>query len=77
MSQGEEVLTGQIVDTNSAWLSERLVKLGFSVSRHNTVGDSLDDLINVFLEITTRTDVCICTGGLGPTSDDLTAQAVS
>jgi competence/damage-inducible protein CinA-like protein len=77
LSQGEEVLTGQIVDTNSAWLSERLVKLGFSVSRHNTVGDRLDDLINVFLEITTRADVCICTGGLGPTSDDLTAQAVS
>ncbi|MEE9424113.1 MAG: competence/damage-inducible protein A [Methylococcales bacterium] len=77
LSQGEEVLTGQIVDTNSAWLSERLVKLGFSVTRHNTVGDRLDDLIDVFLEITTRADVCICTGGLGPTSDDLTAQAVS
>ncbi len=77
LSQGEEVLTGQIVDTNSAWLSEKLVKLGFTVTRHNTVGDRLDDLINVFLEITTRSDVCICTGGLGPTSDDLTAQAVS
>lgn len=77
LSQGEEVLTGQIVDTNSAWLSEKLVKLGFTVTRHNTVGDRLDDLINVFLEITTRADVCICTGGLGPTSDDLTAQAVS
>ncbi len=77
LSQGEEILTGQIVDTNSAWLSEKLVKLGFTVTRHNTVGDRLDDLINVFLEITTRADVCICTGGLGPTSDDLTAQAVS
>lgn len=77
LSQGEEVLTGQIVDTNSAWLSERLVKLGFTVTRHSTIGDRLDDMINVFQEITTRTDVCICTGGLGPTSDDLTAQAVS
>ncbi|MEE9412825.1 MAG: competence/damage-inducible protein A [Methylococcales bacterium] len=77
LSQGEEVLTGQIVDTNSAWLSERLVKLGFTVTRHNTVGDRLEDLINVFQETTRRADVCICTGGLGPTSDDLTAQAVS
>jgi competence/damage-inducible protein CinA-like protein len=77
LSQGEEVLTGQIVDTNSAWLSERLVKLGFTVTRHNTVGDRLDDLIDIFLEATRRADVCICTGGLGPTSDDLTTQAVS
>jgi competence/damage-inducible protein CinA-like protein len=77
LSQGEEVLTGQIVDTNSAWLSERLVTLGFAIARHNTVGDKLNDLVDVLLETTRRADVCICTGGLGPTSDDLTAQAVS
>ncbi|HFD11179.1 MAG TPA: competence/damage-inducible protein A, partial [Crenotrichaceae bacterium] len=77
ISQGEEVITGQIVDTNAAWLSERLTRLGFQITRHITVGDRLDDLITTFVEVTKRADVCICTGGLGPTSDDLTSQAVA
>lgn len=77
LSQGEEILTGQVVDTNAAWLSDKLIALGFRVSRHTTVGDRLEDLVNVFIEINQRADVCICTGGLGPTSDDLTAEAVA
>ena len=77
VSQGEEVLTGQIVDTNAAWLSEKLTSMGFKLTRHITVGDRLDDLMAVFTESSKRADVCICTGGLGPTSDDLTSQAVS
>ncbi|PPK71686.1 molybdenum cofactor synthesis domain-containing protein/competence/damage-inducible protein CinA-like protein [Methylobacter tundripaludum] len=76
-SQGEEVVTGQIVDTNAAWLSERAVALGFTVARHTAVGDKLDDLIALLREIAQRADCCICTGGLGPTSDDLTAEAVA
>ncbi len=76
-SQGEEVITGQTVDTNAAWLSEQVVTLGFTVTRHTAVGDKLDDLITLLREISTRTDCCICTGGLGPTSDDLTAEAVA
>lgn len=76
-SQGEEVVTGQTVDTNAAWLSEQVVSLGFTVTRHTAVGDKLNDLIALLQEISVRADCCLCTGGLGPTSDDLTAEAVS
>jgi nicotinamide-nucleotide amidase len=76
-SQGEEVVTGQIVDTNAAWLSEQAVAMGFTVTRHTAVGDKLDDLVVLLREISVRADCCICTGGLGPTSDDLTAEAVA
>jgi nicotinamide-nucleotide amidase len=76
-SQGEEIVTGQVVDTNAAWLSQQAVALGFNVTRHIAVGDKLEDLVQVLLDITTRADCCICTGGLGPTSDDLTAEAVA
>lgn len=74
-SQGEEVVSGQIVDSNAAWLSQRLNEMGFSVKRHTAVGDHLDDLIALIREIAVRADCCICTGGLGPTIDDLTAEA--
>jgi len=76
-SQGEEVITGQVVDTNAAWLSEKLVQMGFVVSRHTVVGDKLQDLVDLLQEISSRADFCICTGGLGPTLDDLTAEAVA
>lgn len=76
-SQGEEVVTGQIVDTNAAWLSEQVVNMGFTVTRHTAVGDKLNDLIALLREISVRADCCICTGGLGPTGDDLTAEAVA
>jgi competence/damage-inducible protein CinA-like protein len=76
-SQGEEVVSGQIVDTNAAWLAENAVRLGFNVSRHTAVGDKLNDLMALLNAIAERADCCICTGGLGPTSDDLTAQAVA
>jgi len=76
-SQGEEVVTGQIVDTNAAWLSQQLVDMGFAVKRHTAVGDDLQDLKTLLNEISQRSDCCICTGGLGPTIDDLTAKAVA
>ncbi|PKM13132.1 MAG: competence/damage-inducible protein A [Gammaproteobacteria bacterium HGW-Gammaproteobacteria-3] len=76
-SQGEEVVTGQTVDTNAAWLAQESVQLGFNVTRHTAVGDKLGDLVGLLREIATRADCCLCTGGLGPTSDDLTAEAVA
>ena len=76
-SQGNEVITGQTVDSNAAWLSRQLVTMGFNVSRHTTVGDKMDDLVALLQEIAERADCCICTGGLGPTVDDLTAEAVA
>jgi len=76
-SQGEEIVTGQTVDSNAAWLSEQAVRMGFAVTRHTAVGDKLGDLVDLLREISTRADACLCTGGLGPTSDDLTAEAVA
>jgi competence/damage-inducible protein CinA-like protein len=76
-SQGEEIVTGQVVDTNAAWLAQEAVTLGFSVTRHTAVGDKLDDLVQLLQDISIRADCCLCTGGLGPTSDDLTAEAVA
>lgn len=75
LSQGEELLHGDIADTNAAWLSQRLVRLGFDVVRHTAVGDRLEDLIGLMREIANRADLCLSTGGLGPTCDDLTAEA--
>ena len=77
LSQGDEVVTGQIADTNAAWLSERLTDLGFEVLRHTTVGDRQSDIVSAFNEISLRSDLCLCTGGLGPTDDDLTAPLVA
>ncbi len=76
-SQGDEVVTGEITDTNAAWLATELTGLGFEVTRHSTVGDSLEALVRLLCEIAGRADLCLCTGGLGPTCDDLTAEAVS
>ncbi|MBS3964597.1 MAG: competence/damage-inducible protein A [Methylomonas sp.] len=76
-SQGEEIVSGQTVDSNAAWLSQQLNDLGFSVCRHTAVGDDLDSLVGLIHDIAQRADCCICTGGLGPTSDDLTAEAVA
>lgn len=77
LSQGDEVVTGQIADTNAAWLSERLTELGFQVTRHVTVGDRLADIRDAMREAAARADVCIGTGGLGPTDDDLTTRAAA
>ncbi len=77
LSQGDEVITGQTVDTNAAWLATRLTDLGFTVLRHTTVGDRLQDIQQQFAHAAGRADLVLCTGGLGPTDDDLTAAAVA
>ncbi len=76
-SQGDEVVTGQIADTNAAWLAQRLRLLGFDIIRHSTVGDRREHLVDLLGEIASRADCCLCSGGLGPTIDDLTAEAVA
>lgn len=77
LSQGDEVITGQTLDRNASWLSEQLTDLGVQVRRRVTVGDDLEDITAAVDEALTHADLVICTGGLGPTSDDLTAEAVS
>ncbi|CAI8904116.1 competence/damage-inducible protein A [Methylocaldum szegediense] len=77
LSQGDELTTGEITDTNASWLSRELTSLGLDVARHTTVGDRLEDLVGLLREIAERADLCISTGGLGPTCDDLTAEAAA
>lgn len=76
-SQGDEVVSGEVVDTNAAWLAQELSVLGFDVSRHSAVGDRIGALTELLVEISARADCCLCSGGLGPTCDDLTAEAVA
>jgi nicotinamide-nucleotide amidase len=77
ISTGEEVLSGQIVDTNAAWFSDTLMNLGLELQRRSTVGDRMDDLVELFLERSQKADVILVNGGLGPTSDDLSAEAAA
>jgi len=74
---GEEVLAGQIVDTNAAWLGNQLMENGFEMHRRTTVGDRLSDLVEVFQERSMFADIILVNGGLGPTADDLSAQAMA
>lgn len=77
LSQGDEVITGALVDTNAAYLADHCRTLGFDIVRHMTVADDMTDLVQVLQEIDGLADVCLCTGGLGPTQDDLTTEAFS
>src|SRR5918999_2784244 len=74
---GTEILLGALVDTNTAWLSRRLANLGVGIYRHTTVGDNRERIVAGIKEATARADLVITTGGLGPTSDDLTNEALS
>jgi len=77
ISIGDELTSGQRLDTNCQYLSQRLVDLGIRVRYHTTVGDELEDNIEAFRVAANRSDVVIATGGLGPTADDLTRDAIS
>lgn len=69
---GDEILIGQTVDTNSAWIGAELSKSGFDVFTIISVHDVKDDIIHALKEVTGKADVVLITGGLGPTSDDIT-----
>lgn len=69
---GDELLIGQTIDTNSAWMGAELSKAGFDVYRMTSVHDRREDIIYALTEATGKTDVVLITGGLGPTSDDIT-----
>ncbi len=76
VSVGTELLLGEIVDTNTTWLSSQLADLGVSLYRHVTVGDNKERLVTVFKEAASRADLVLSTGGLGPTSDDITHECL-
>jgi competence/damage-inducible protein CinA-like protein len=77
LATGDEVLHGQIVDTNAAWLAGVLFENGLPMTSRQTHGDNLDELVNVLIERSKVADVLIVNGGLGPTSDDLSAVAAA
>lgn len=74
---GTELLLGDVVDTNTAWLSSRLAEVGVDVHRHVTVGDNVERVAAALTEAADRAEVVLVTGGLGPTQDDLTRTAVA
>jgi nicotinamide-nucleotide amidase len=69
---GDELLYGQIMDTNSHWISQELDAVGVRVVRKTTVGDNRTDILTAFEEASKRAQLILITGGLGPTQDDLT-----
>ncbi|HEX3722939.1 MAG TPA: molybdopterin-binding protein, partial [Nitrolancea sp.] len=74
---GSEMLTPHRQDTNSLFLTERLNEIGIRVAFKTIVGDNLDDLTSAARTAIRRSDLCIFMGGLGPTQDDLTREAVA
>ena len=77
VSIGSELLLGQIVDTNSAWISQRLAEAGANIYYKTTVGDNMRRMVEVLTQAVERADVVITGGGIGPTKDDLTREAAA
>jgi nicotinamide-nucleotide amidase len=77
LSIGTELLLGEIVDTNSAFIASRLPALGIDVYFQHTVGDNLARIVDTMQRALSESDLVITTGGLGPTEDDLTREAVA
>jgi nicotinamide-nucleotide amidase len=71
---GDELLIGQVIDTNSAWIAQQLNRAGVAVTKRIAVGDDADEIWNALESEKGNADVVLITGGLGPTSDDITKQ---
>jgi nicotinamide-nucleotide amidase len=69
---GDELLIGQVIDTNSAWMAQELNKAGFWVRRRVAIGDGRNDILKALEEESAESEVILITGGLGPTADDIT-----
>jgi len=69
---GDELLIGQVIDTNSAWIAQELNKIGISVKQRTAVGDVKEDIVEALNQESKRASIIIITGGLGPTADDIT-----
>jgi nicotinamide-nucleotide amidase len=73
---GDELLIGQVVDTNSSWMAQQLNKAGFDVQYKTTVGDVESDILDAFERAFSRVSLVLVTGGIGPTKDDITQYAL-
>ncbi|MFN3488750.1 MAG: competence/damage-inducible protein A [Emticicia sp.] len=71
---GDEILYGQITDTNTQWMSTELDKIGIKTVRKSSVGDQEDKILQILAEAESRADIILLTGGLGPTKDDITKK---
>ena len=76
ISIGDEILIGQITNTNAQWMAQQLNLIGISVTRLTTVGDNRDDILRALKEAQARANIILITGGLGPTSDDITKSVL-
>jgi nicotinamide-nucleotide amidase len=74
---GDEILIGQIIDTNSSWLGQELSKIGAAVVHRTSVSDNRNAIINALTLAKQRADIIIMTGGLGPTKDDITKYTLA
>ena len=74
---GDEILIGQIVDTNSQWIGQQLNKIGVSVYQITSIQDDKQHILNALQEAQERADIVIITGGLGPTKDDITKKTIA
>jgi nicotinamide-nucleotide amidase len=77
LSIGTELTRGELLNTNATWLGEELTKLGFEVVEHATIDDHVDRIVTLIRRLATAHHVVVVTGGLGPTSDDLTTAAAA
>jgi len=73
---GDEILSGDTVNTNAAYIGEKLIEVGFEIRWISTVGDNIEDIVNAVSNAEKRADVIITSGGLGPTNDDRTREAI-
>lgn len=77
LSIGTELTRGELVNSNAAWLAEQLTALGFTVVEHATVDDHIGRVVDSLHRLAGVAKVVVCTGGLGPTTDDLTTEAAA
>ena len=77
LSIGTELTRGELVNTNASWLSTELVQLGFEVTEHAVVDDDKGRIRDALDRLARTAKIIVCTGGLGPTTDDLTTEAVA
>nr|MBP8023706.1 competence/damage-inducible protein A [Paludibacter sp.] len=74
---GDEILIGQIVDTNSAWMGVELNKAGFRIAQITSIHDDANHIVNALNDALGRADVVLFTGGIGPTKDDITKHTLT
>jgi nicotinamide-nucleotide amidase len=77
LSIGTELTRGELINSNAAWLAEQLTALGFEVRVHVTIDDDIERIVTAILGLAAEHKIVLCTGGLGPTTDDLTTEAVA